>query len=294
MRRVKIALGVGVVAVLVWLFMLGGSDVIAGWAADQQRTAQNALARGLRAVRAGEPGAWLSLMGVCAAYGFFHAAGPGHGKLMIGGYGAAVRVTARRLVALAMISSLAQAFAAVALVAVGFALLGWGRLELTTAAEDVLAPASYGAIALVGLWLMLRGLRRGWRVARHPVDDTGHCETCGHAHGPTPDQAAAVTSFRDAFGLVASVAIRPCTGAVFLLILCFGLGIPWAGVAGAIVMGLGTASVTVIVALAAVGARSSFMDGWNGSAALRITAVLEAAAGLLIAAVALGLLLPLL
>ena len=293
MRGLRIGVLAAAMAVLVWLFGFGGMSDIVVWAADQQRTALTALAQGLRAVRAGDPGAWLALMGVCAAYGFFHAAGPGHGKLVIGGYGAASRVTAWRLSWLAIASSLAQALAAILLVGLGALVLGWGRAEMTETADRILAPVSHAAIALVGVWLLLRGARRVWTAAAHPVDDHGTCQSCGHAHGPSVDEAAAVTSLRDAAAIVLSIAIRPCTGAVFLLILCFGLGIPLAGIAGALVMGLGTASVTVLVALAAVGTRSSLLAGWSGAGAVRAMALIEMVAGGLIALVATALVLPL-
>lgn len=292
MRGLRAAILLAAAGVLVWLFGLGGMGDIARWAAEEQRSAQNALAAGLRAVRAGEPGAWLTLMGVCAAYGFFHAAGPGHGKLVIGGYGAAARVTAWRLSWLAVAASLAQALAAIALVGIGALVLGWGRVEMTQTAEQILAPASYAAIALVGLWLVVRGLRRAVTAAAHPVDADGHCHSCGHAHGPSVDQAEAVASLRDAVAIIASIAIRPCTGAVFLLILCFGLGIPLAGIAGALVMGLGTASVTVLVALAAVGTRRTALGGWSGTGAVRAMALIEVVVGGLVALVATALVLP--
>ncbi|MEO0668759.1 MAG: hypothetical protein AAFZ99_12685 [Pseudomonadota bacterium] len=301
-------LRIGVIAagagLLLWLFGFGGVADLSRWAVAGQEQAQRALAGGLRAVRAGEPGAWLALMGLCATYGFFHAAGPGHGKLVIGGYGAAARVTARRLSGLALLSSLAQALSAVLLVALGAWVLGWSRAQMTDAAEVVLAPASYIAIAAVGLWLLVRGARRMLRNAApvpahahahaHAHASDGTCETCGHAHAPTPEQVQNITSWRDAAAIVGAIAIRPCTGAVFLLILCFGLGIPWAGVAGAFVMGLGTASVTVLVAIAAVGARQSLLDSWQGAGALRAVAMVEMAAGGLIALIATTLALPLL
>ena len=298
MHVLRIAGLAALAATLVWLFGFGGAVDVSRWASAGQEQAQRALAGGLRAVRAGEPGAWLTLMGLCAAYGFFHAAGPGHGKLVIGGYGAAARITARRLTGLAILSSVAQALAAILLVTVGAWVLGWGRAQMTDAAEVVLAPASYIAIGLVGVWLCLRGVRRLARAAPAPAQHAhahsdGVCDTCGHAHAPTAEQVQSSTSWRDAVVIVGSIAIRPCTGAVFLLILCFGLGIPWAGVAGALVMGLGTASVTVLVAIAAVGARQTLLDNWQGAGALRAVAVVEVVAGGLIALIAGTLVLPL-
>ena len=191
MRALNLGILIAAGGLLLWLFGLGGMDLISHWAALQQREAQTALAAGLRAVRAGEPGAWITLMGVCASYGFFHAAGPGHGKLLIGGYGAAARVTALRLSTLAVISSLAQALTAIMLVGAGALVLGWSRARMTDTAEQVLAPASYGAIAMVGVWLAWRGLRRVRSVrAAAPVAEDGTCHSCGHAHGPSVDQVA--------------------------------------------------------------------------------------------------------
>jgi len=281
-----------VVALAVWLWGLGGASDLSTWAAEGQRNVQNAMAGLLRALKAGEPGAFWWLMVLCFAYGFFHAAGPGHGKLIIGGYGAARRVPVVRLSTLAVLSSLGQAAAAVLLVYAGVFLFGLTRQAMTGLAEDWLAPASYFAIALVGLWLALRGGRKLygiWQHRGHTQHADGSCG-CGHKHGPSAEEAGAVHSLRDAIMVIGSVAIRPCTGALFLLILTWRLEIDLVGIAGAFVMGLGTASVTVIVAVLSVVMRESAFGTMAGSAsALKLSAVLELGAGLLIAVVALSL-----
>ena len=282
----------------VWLWAMGGAQDVARWAAEGQREAQGLLARGLRALRAGEPGAMASLMGLCFAYGFFHAAGPGHGKLVIGGYGVARRVPVLRLSVLALASSLAQAATAVVLVYGGIWALGWARDRLVGTAEDILAPLSYGLVALIGLWLALRGARRIWRARAEPQKHThqhhhdhGHgpgevCGECGHSHGPSVEQAESVRSLRDAAAVIGAIAIRPCTGAMFVLILTWQMGIAAAGVAGAFAIGLGTASVTVAVALAAVTLREGTLLQVQGRSVQTATALLELGAGLIIAALA--------
>ncbi|NHQ75969.1 hypothetical protein HAT86_16095 [Roseovarius gahaiensis] len=298
MRGVLLIAALGVVGLAAWLWGFGGAGDVARWAADGQREVQQGMAGYLRRLRAGEWAALSGLWGLCFAYGFFHAAGPGHGKLLIGGYGLGAQVPVLRLSGLALASSLAQAGTAVALVYAGVFMLGLTRQAMVGVADQIMAPASYGAIALVGLWLVWRGLRR-WRRLGHNISAHGHghsadglCPSCGHRHAPTPDEAAHVRSWREALALVAAVAIRPCTGALFLLILTWRMGLDMAGVAGAFIMGLGTASVTVAVAIASVTLRAGLLArlaGGQGRQA-RALPVIEMAAGAVIAALSLQLL----
>ena len=291
-----------IAALAAWLWLGNGADQLARWAADGQREAQTALARGLRALRAGEPGALIALLSMCFAYGFFHAVGPGHGKILIGGYGVARQVSMVRLSVLALVSSLAQAATAVILVYSGVLLFNWSRERMEGLADTLLAALSYGAIALIGAWLAYRGLRTLWRSFRpahdhhhtHDHDHSGHshvCDTCGHSHGPSIEEVAKVSSLRDALVLVGAIAIRPCTGALFLLILTWRMDIQVAGILGAFAMGLGTASVTVVVALMAVVFRSGALEALSeGQTARRALGTVELIAGVVIAMLALQLL----
>lgn len=259
MRLIRLALILIAVGVAVWAMQ---SPALTLWVADQQRAFQTHIAGAIRAIQAGQTGGWMALLGAAGAYGVVHAAGPGHGKFLLGGVGLATRVSAWRLATLAVASSLAQSLTAIVMVYGGFALLSLPARRIEAVTRDVLTPASYLAIAAVGAVLLWRGLRMD-RPAQHHSHDHDHDGTCGcgHAHGPTPDQAAKITSLRDALALVASIAIRPCTGALFLLVIAWQMDLRLAGAAAALTMGLGTALVTTAVALSSVAARGAALAG---------------------------------
>lgn len=279
-----------------WLWISGGFDQIAVWAAGEQRSFQNGIARTLRALRGGETGAYLLLLSSCFAYGFFHAIGPGHGKLLVGGYGVARDVPMLRLSFIALASSLGQAVTAVVLAFGGLWVLGLTRDRMVSAAEDWLAPMSYALIAGIGGWLILRGIRRLRRTqetqghVHHGDEDT--CGSCGHRHGPSLEETGRATSTKEALLLIGGIAARPCTGTLFVLIITWQMGIPMAGISGAFAMALGTASVTIAVGVAATGFRGSLMRGIAHAGALGwIMPMLEVAAGVVVFALSGGLLL---
>jgi ABC-type nickel/cobalt efflux system permease component RcnA len=220
---------------------------------------------------------------VCFIYGFIHAAGPGHGKLLIGGYGIAVRMTMLRLSGIALLSSLAQGASAVTLVYTGLQLLDLKRTQMIDSAEDIFAPASHAAIALLGVWLIIRGMHRYWRTrGSHSDTHSQACENCGHRHGPSVQEAENVHSLRDLIVLVSAIAIRPCTGALFLLILTWQFNVFAAGVAGTFAMALGTASVTVTIAIAAILFRATTFQHIPGRTATRIIPAIEIIMGAII------------
>ena len=309
MSRPFLILGAVLAALLALLWLSGGLAVVERQAIEAQRWVQSALAGAIRQLRADRAGALAALLGLSFAYGVFHAVGPGHGKMLIGGYGMATRVRLWPLAVIAILSSLAQATVAVVLVYAGIALFGWTRDRLVDGADQVTAPVSYAIVALIGVWLMVRGwrsLRRGQGdglaaapgpdavgTHDHHAHDPAHVhdEHCGHAHLPTPAQLSRLTGWRDAAALIAGVAVRPCTGALFVLILTWQMGIGAGGILAAYAMGLGTALVTAGVAAMAVWAREGTFASLPAGAIARAAPMLEITVGAVIALVAARLLL---
>lgn len=306
MRRTIGLAGLAVVGLIGVFWLTGGLEGLGHWVQGAQRATQDRLAGAIRALKGGEAGALAAFWLVCFGYGVLHAVGPGHGKLILGSYGLARRVPVGPLAGLALASSLAQAAVAVALVYGAVAVLGLSRLAVEGAADRWMAPASHAMIAALGLWLVWRGAR-ALRPAtaslttghshHHHHDDPHHHDhdhdhaSCGHAHGPTLDQVAQVQGWRDALALVAGIALRPCSGALFVLILTWQIGIGATGVVGAFVMGIGTALVTVGVAALAVWAREGAFAVLDNNRLSRVLPVVEIAFGGVIAIAGLWLLL---
>lgn len=307
---VPVAIAIGL---LLWFWGSGGFDSLAAWAAGEQREFQNQIARALRAARAEQPEAVATLLTVCFAYGFFHAIGPGHGKVLIGGYGLGRRVAFWRLSAISVLSSLGQAVTAVVLVYAGVLIFQMSRESLVGTTEQVMAPISYAAIAAIGLWLVVRSVRSFARRHRtqaahhhehhdhdhhhhehdhhHHDHDDGVCSDCGHRHGPTAEEIAKVGSLREAMMLIAGIAARPCTGALFVLILTWQMGIAMVGIAGAFAMALGTATVTTLVGWTSFGLRGGLLASASATRFASVLApAIELVAGLIIVVIASGLL----
>lgn len=259
------------------------------WAAGEQRVFQNAMAGALRGVQAGDPVAVWTLCSATAAYGFFHALGPGHGKVLIGGAALASGATLKRLSVLTLVSSLAQSGTAIVLVGSLVFLLQISSGDLADMTERWLAPASYAAIAAIGGILVFRGARI-WRKMGQAKHHAHAC--CGHAHGPSVNDVATLNSVRDIVALVASIAVRPCTGALFVLVIAARFDAFAVGCLAVITMGFGTAVFNLTVATSGVAARriASFGAG-DHTSVQTISATLHVMGGLLIVAVSASMLL---
>ncbi len=258
------------------------------WLFQKQAEFHRGLIDAVKGLKAG--GAWSAawtLALVSFGYGIFHAAGPGHGKAVVASYVLADGRTVRRGVALAFLAAFVQALSALAVVAVLIGVLGATGLQMK-ATERWLETISWGLVAGLGAWLVWRQVTP-WLPARVAPHDHGHahvhahahahdhrhdhhghahahadhgqghaaCETCGHAHMPDPAQlTGAEWSWRRALALAFSIGIRPCTGAILVLVFAIGQGLAWAGVFATFAMALGTAITVSALAALAVASRT--------------------------------------
>ena len=101
----------------------------------------------------------------------------------------------------------------------------------------------------------------GYRPSAHPTlhhhhHDHDACD-CGHAHMPDTTIAAGSLDWRKAWTVVASTALRPCTGALIVLVFSISQGLWLTGIAATLLMGLGTAITVAFLAALAVSAHKS-------------------------------------
>jgi ABC-type nickel/cobalt efflux system permease component RcnA len=90
----------------------------------------------------------------------------------------------------------------------------------------------------------------------HHDHDHDHDSAWGHAHGPEPEELAGPGGWQRGLSAIVAVGLRPCSGAIIVLVFALAQGLFWAGVAATFVMGLGTAITVAAIATLAVGARS--------------------------------------
>lgn len=243
---------------------LSPMDRFTVWVYTQQRKFHRQLTDYLRQMRDG--GGMLvgwALIGASFLYGVFHAAGPGHGKTVMTGYLLSQGETVRRGVILSVAAAFCQGLVAIVIVygIVGIA----GLLPRDTQTAVMWSErASFALVAVLGAMLLVRAARRfvrrrqasGQHHHGHNHDHV-HGENCDHAHGPTAEQVEKASDFKTTAAVVLSIGIRPCTGAVIVLVFASATGLNWAGLAAVMAMSAGTAVTVSGLAAAAVGIRNA-------------------------------------
>jgi nickel/cobalt transporter (NicO) family protein len=280
---------------------------IVGWLLAKQSEFYREISSTIRAAKSDGSAVW-SLYAISLAYGIFHAAGPGHGKAVISSYLVANQETARRGIVLSFASALMQSLVAVVIVTICAGLLH-ATAATMCGTEKAVEIASYALIAAFGARLVwtkggafigalqsteprpaLVGVMHHHDHGHshhhhHHRDAHVHDEHCGHSHGPDPGELAGPGGWRRGLSAIFTVGIRPCSGAILVLVFALAQGLFWAGVTATFVMGLGTAITVATIAVMAVSAKGlarRLSAGREGGGALVMRGVEFAAAGLVL------------
>ena len=255
------------------------------WMRGQQQNIYMRMAGSLRQLRTSSAttAGW-TLFSISFLYGVLHAAGPGHGKAVITGWLLATESELKRGIFIAFMSAMFQALTAILIVG-SLVLLVHNASAMARDVAGFLESASYAMIAGMGFYLAWTGVQNHFRRVTLPSPvaqvshGTHHFELvsrpkspgsvaaldhihdencgCGHAHAPSAAEVRGPWSWGRAIGLALSVGIRPCSGAILVLITSYSLGLFWAGVASTLAMGVGVFLTISIIASLAVFAKST-------------------------------------
>ncbi|WP_367165168.1 nickel/cobalt transporter [Kosakonia cowanii] len=183
-------------------------------------------------------------------YGVLHALGPGHGKVVITTWLATHPSKLKPAIGLTLASSLLQGLVAILLVVVVLSLLALPARQLHLSGYW-LEKGSYLLVGVLGLLLCWRALKRLRQLLQAPKfraftphhvhhDNCG----CGHQHLPTQSQLQNGGDWRARLVIVLSMGMRPCSGAIMVLLFSKVIGVFAWGVASALAMAAGT-SLTI-------------------------------------------------
>ncbi|CDT60419.1 nickel/cobalt transporter [Vibrio coralliirubri] len=153
-----------------------------------------------------------------------------------------------------------------ALVAVVGALICWKALKniytairkpklkvkaITTLATDTAAPISaHSPIALRSSGSMVMGATNALQAADHTHADHSHADCgCGHQHVADAEAVNKASTLREYAGIIMTIGVRPCTGAIMVLLFANMVGLYWMGVVSAFAMAIGTAFTTSTIAI---------------------------------------------
>jgi ABC-type nickel/cobalt efflux system permease component RcnA len=206
---------------------------------------------------------------------------------------------------------------------VAIGIVGVGTLLLNATAAgmagmtDIVAIASYALIAAIGLMLLVARLRRafgplqvsssglylceevapnglsgdgvgswlknGWRRLKTGLRHI-HTASCGCVPVNLGAERGETLSWPRLLPLIASVGIRPCSGALIVLVFSLSGGLFPAGILSVLTMALGTGATIAVIALLSVIARGTLMRAAsiNSVLAARVSIGLQLVASALI------------
>lgn len=263
------------------------------WIMQQQRAFHEELLAALKTLTAGGglTAAWSLIFG-SFLYGIFHAAGPGHGKAVLTTYLLTHPHRISRGVGIAAAAAFCQGLVAIALVYGLIYLAGWIPRETSTAvawSERI----SYVLVAAIGaflIWRTLRSVINRYLTKTQVTDTHSHHhdddDCCGHTHIPSGEQLEQIRDLRSAASVILAIGLRPCTGAILVLVLAKALALPAAGIGAVLAMSAGTGIAVATLAFLAVTARRkavALTEGGSPFWRVAANAVALAGGGLLVA-----------
>lgn len=224
------------------------------WIFSQQRAFHRELITTLRQLSSSTGGntgtdAALWLISASFLYGIFHAAGPGHGKAVISTFLLTNNVSMRRGLFIAAGGALCQGLSAIIIVYGLIWALGWHTAD-TMDIINWTARFSFVLLAIMGLYWIYWASRLLLQRSHRSAADSDH------NHFMDAERINRANSPQAALAMMFAIGLRPCSGAILVLVFAYTIQIPWAGIVAALTMAVGTAMTVSALATIAVKANA--------------------------------------
>jgi len=258
-----------IVSLLVGLLSYLSWDAAIYWVVESQQSLHEALGAHVHNVKANPYEHGVALIILSFLYGVFHAIGPGHGKAVIMTYVGSHRETIRNGILISAAAAMLQSVVAIFLVVTLVNLLHLKLADVRAYGDDI-TVVSYYLVMLLGGILVVTALGRlglirfflsniqrivkpaGVSKPRHT--HTNHNSSCcGCSHTYVPEQRESAWK---ALTVIGSMGLRPCSGAIVVLIYSHLVGVMGFGIVATLVMGLGTGLSVSMLAVLTIHARS--------------------------------------
>lgn len=231
-----------------------------------QKELHQQMATLLQQVKAAPHQAGVALMLFSLSYGVLHALGPGHGKVVMATYLATHPTRLKSSLKLTFAASLMQGVVAIALVTILLGILQLSSRQLHQS-SFWLEKGSFILVMLLGLLLSWRALKRLYHLVKAirspPLDESEidhqqpsaaahiHLDNChcGHRHVPSDSELQAGNDWRSQTVIILAMGMRPCSGAILVLLFSKVMGVFSWGIISALAMALGTSLTISLLAL---------------------------------------------
>ena len=190
--------------------------------------------------------AFWSYMGLAFLYGVVHAFGPGHGKVFVSTYFLSRKGRVAQAFLMGGLMGFFHVFSALVLVLFFYFIMKSGGMASVDGAGRSLQQFSAAMIALVGFFLVWRGIK-----ALFDGEEQGASGCLASSHADT----------RSLFSLSLAVGMVPCPGAALILFFSLSLDILLAGVLAMVFLAAGLSFTTSLFALLALFARKAMGHG---------------------------------
>ena len=234
---------------------------------------------------------------VAFLYGLLHAALPGHRKVLLVSYFISSDAPVRHGVFAGVGVAVIHSLAAVAVVLGAYYVL---ETSLSVALDDAtryLQALTAAGILIVGALLMVSKAREAWNLRNTSRDnsekssrreaDRGHT---GHEHGE-----GLIRRMKGRLGLLPAIvvsAVVPCPGSAMILIFALSLGVLSLGLYAVVLFSVGMAVTLTTVSVVAIVSKRIVLGAFDGRMGEVLHVGIEGAAGAVMIAFGLVLLLP--